>query len=113
MSIDDANEQVNEEERAILEQKKVNEEYKVWKKNSIYLYDTVISHALEWPTLTCQWFPDVERYVRVFKDARKLITAFLAKAIAHTDCYSAHIPQTTTKTTFKSRLSIYPTCQRS
>lgn len=39
----------------------INEEYKIWKKNSPFLYDLVVTHALEWPTLTCQWFPDVER----------------------------------------------------
>ncbi|WFC98420.1 Histone acetyltransferase type B subunit 2 [Malassezia yamatoensis] len=37
-----------------------NEEYKIWKKNSPFLYDMVITHALEWPTLTIQWFPDKE-----------------------------------------------------
>ncbi|GAA98754.1 uncharacterized protein L969DRAFT_95076 [Mixia osmundae IAM 14324] len=37
-----------------------NEEYKHWKKNSPLLYDLVITHALPWPTLTVQWFPDVE-----------------------------------------------------
>lgn len=40
--------------------KTINEEYKIWKKNAPYLYDTLITHALEWPTLTCQWFPDTE-----------------------------------------------------
>jgi len=30
------------------------------KKNAPYLYDLVITHALDWPTLTCQWFPDKE-----------------------------------------------------
>lgn len=33
------------------------EEYKVWKKNCPFLYDLVISHALEWPSLTVQWLP--------------------------------------------------------
>lgn len=32
----------------------------VWKKNSPFLYDMVITHALEWPTLTLQWMPDKE-----------------------------------------------------
>jgi hypothetical protein len=41
-------------------EKLINEEYKIWKKNSPFLYDLVITHALEWPTLTCQYFPDVE-----------------------------------------------------
>jgi len=39
----------------------INEEYKIWKRNSPFLYDLVVSHALEWPTLTCQWTPDKER----------------------------------------------------
>ncbi|KAI8084344.1 WD40-repeat-containing domain protein [Gilbertella persicaria] len=42
------------------QEKLINEEYKMWKKNSPFLYDLVITHALEWPSLTCQWFPDVE-----------------------------------------------------
>ena len=36
----------------------INEEYKVWKKNAHYLYDIFYSRALDWPTLTAQWFPD-------------------------------------------------------
>ncbi|RSH93356.1 Histone acetyltransferase type B subunit 2 [Saitozyma podzolica] len=39
----------------------VNEEYKIWKKNVPFLYDTVITHALTWPSLTCQWLPDREQ----------------------------------------------------
>ncbi|KAG2209105.1 hypothetical protein INT46_006269 [Mucor plumbeus] len=41
-------------------EKLINEEYKMWKKNSPFLYDLVVTHALEWPSLTCQWFPTVE-----------------------------------------------------
>ncbi|KAK5166510.1 Histone acetyltransferase type B subunit 2 [Saxophila tyrrhenica] len=37
----------------------INEEYKIWKKNSVFLYDIMYSRALEWPTLTTQWLPDV------------------------------------------------------
>ena len=33
-------------------------EYKAWKKNTPYLYDTVITHSLEWPSLTVEWMPD-------------------------------------------------------
>ncbi|KAI9314479.1 WD40-repeat-containing domain protein [Dichotomocladium elegans] len=43
-------------------EKIINEEYKTWKKNSPFLYDLLISHALEWPSLTCQWFPEVEKF---------------------------------------------------
>ena len=35
-----------------------NEEYKIWKKNTPFLYDLVMTHALEWPSLTVQWFPE-------------------------------------------------------
>ena len=40
------------------EQKLINEEYKLWKKNAPFLYDMILSTALDWPTLTTQWFPD-------------------------------------------------------
>eukprot|EP00239_Pterosperma_sp_CCMP1384_P000324 CAMPEP_0197850832 /NCGR_PEP_ID=MMETSP1438-20131217/16540_1 /TAXON_ID=1461541 /ORGANISM="Pterosperma sp., Strain CCMP1384" /LENGTH=188 /DNA_ID=CAMNT_0043464215 /DNA_START=427 /DNA_END=989 /DNA_ORIENTATION=+ len=38
----------------------VNEEYKIWKKNTPFLYDLVVTHALEWPSLTVEWLPDRE-----------------------------------------------------
>ncbi|KAI6244593.1 Histone acetyltransferase type B subunit 2 [Erysiphe necator] len=41
-----------------IQQKLINEEYKTWKKNSPFLYDMILSTALEWPSLTTQWFPD-------------------------------------------------------
>ena len=31
----------------------------IWKKNTPFLYDLVITHALEWPSLTAQWLPEV------------------------------------------------------
>ena len=34
------------------------EEYKIWKKNTPFLYDLVITHGLEWPSLTVNWFPE-------------------------------------------------------
>ena len=67
-----------------VEERLVNEEYKIWKKNTPFLYggrdegggagrppaspsppdaahplptDLVITHALEWPSLTAQWLP--------------------------------------------------------
>ncbi|ORY48532.1 WD40 repeat-like protein [Rhizoclosmatium globosum] len=49
------------EDRMVVEEKTINEEYKVWKKNSPFLYDLVVTHALEWPSLTVQWLPDIER----------------------------------------------------
>ena len=43
------------------DQTEINSEYKLWKKNTPFLYDLCMTHGLEWPSLTCQWFPDVER----------------------------------------------------
>ena len=43
-----------DDEVTSLEQQ-VNEEYKIWKKNTPFLYDLVLTHALEWPSLTLQW----------------------------------------------------------
>jgi histone-binding protein RBBP4 len=57
-------EELQEQERINAEEKQINEEYKIWKKNSPFLYDLIVTHALEWPTLTAQWFPDVEVYAR-------------------------------------------------
>lgn len=44
-----------------IEERLINEEYKIWKKNTPFLYDLVMTHALEWPSLTAQWLPDVTR----------------------------------------------------
>eukprot|EP00606_Chrysophyceae_sp_TOSAG23-5_P000618 GSChrysophyteH2.ASY1.ANO1.1501.1 assembled CDS len=34
-------------------------EYKAWKKNTPFLYDLVMTHSLEWPSLTVEWHSDV------------------------------------------------------
>lgn len=34
-------------------------EYKVWKKQSPFLYDVLLTRALEYPSLTVDWLPDV------------------------------------------------------
>ena len=52
-----------EREEEQMEEKIVNEEYKTWKKNAPFLYDMMLSTALEWPTLTTQWLPDKQEYV--------------------------------------------------
>jgi len=36
----------------------IDMEYKIWKKNSPFLYDLVMTHALSWPSLTTQWMPN-------------------------------------------------------
>ncbi|KAJ7897260.1 WD40 repeat-like protein [Mycena olivaceomarginata] len=50
-------EEIEDDLAAEEENKLINE---VGKKNAPYLYDIVITHALDWPSLTCQWFPDKE-----------------------------------------------------
>ena len=47
-------------------------EYKIWKKNTPFLYDLVITHALEWPSLTAQWLPEVTQ-VSKFKITFKML----------------------------------------
>lgn len=42
---------------AAFQEKLINEEYKIWKKNTPFLYDLVMTHALEWPSLSVQWLP--------------------------------------------------------
>ncbi|KAF6841735.1 chromatin assembly factor 1 subunit [Colletotrichum musicola] len=58
--VDDVDVDMMQEEDEDQEQRLINEEYKTWKKNSPFLYDMILSTALEWPTLTTQWFPDVK-----------------------------------------------------
>ena len=41
----------------VLEERLIDAEYKIWKKNTPFLYDFVLTHSLEWPSLTCQWLP--------------------------------------------------------
>jgi histone-binding protein RBBP4 len=48
----------HEQDQQELENKTINEEYKLWKKNSVFLYDMIYGRALEWPSLTAQWLPD-------------------------------------------------------
>ncbi|KAF8346856.1 WD40 repeat-like protein [Amanita rubescens] len=54
-------EDVEDDLAAEEENKLINELPPQRKKNAPYLYDVVITHALDWPSLTCQWFPDREQ----------------------------------------------------
>jgi len=53
----------DQQEEEQMQEKIINEEYKTWKKNAPFLYDLMLSTALEWPTLTTQWLPDKQEYV--------------------------------------------------
>ncbi|GMT00568.1 hypothetical protein PENTCL1PPCAC_22742, partial [Pristionchus entomophagus] len=55
------------------EDRVINEEYKIWKKNTPFLYDMVMTHALEWPSLTVQWLPDVVKNESVDYSVHRLI----------------------------------------
>lgn len=45
------------------EERQINDDYKIWKKNSAFLYDLIMTHALEWPSLTVQWLPSASKSV--------------------------------------------------
>ena len=55
------------------EERIINEEYKIWKKNTPFLYDMVMTHALEWPSLTVQWLPDVQKVTHFIFNTRLLV----------------------------------------
>jgi histone-binding protein RBBP4 len=61
-----------DDETTSLEQQ-INEEYKIWKKNTPFLYDLVLTHALEWPSLTLQWLPDSRKPPNKDYSVHKLI----------------------------------------
>jgi histone-binding protein RBBP4 len=42
----------------VLEERMIDAEYKIWKKNTPFLYNMVMTHSLEWPSLACQWLPN-------------------------------------------------------
>ena len=49
-----------EEDNEENEENVIHEEYKIWKKNSAFLYDLLVTHSLSWPSLTVEWFPSVD-----------------------------------------------------
>ncbi|KAI9807071.1 MAG: Histone acetyltransferase type B subunit 2 [Sarcosagium campestre] len=59
---DDVSMDEQQQEDGTMDAKIINEEYKTWKKNAPFLYDIMLSNALDWPTLTTQWFPDAQRH---------------------------------------------------
>lgn len=55
------------------EEIKICEEFKTWRKNVPYLYDMLLSHALTWPSLTVQWFPDAVRNEETESTVQRLL----------------------------------------
>lgn len=43
------------------QERRISEEFKIWRKNVPQLYDMLLSHVLTWPSLTVQWFPEAIR----------------------------------------------------
>ncbi|KAF7487692.1 Histone-binding protein RBBP4 [Sarcoptes scabiei] len=56
-----------------IEERIINEEYKIWKKNTPFLYDLVMTHALEWPSLTAQWLPKIQQLPNTDYSIHKII----------------------------------------
>eukprot|EP00386_Alphamonas_edax_P011372 GDKI01036072.1.p1 GENE.GDKI01036072.1~~GDKI01036072.1.p1 ORF type:complete len:521 (-),score=180.01 GDKI01036072.1:159-1721(-) len=54
---DNMKEKLEDKEEAMdeLDDKTILEEYKVWKKNTPFLYDMVMTTTLDWPTLSVNW----------------------------------------------------------
>lgn len=51
----------DEEVRREMEDVLRNEEFEIWKRTTPFLYDLVVSHILEWPSLTVEWLPGREK----------------------------------------------------
>ena len=52
---------------------RLTDAHRLWRKNAAFLYDMVITHALEWPSLTVQWLPDRESSPDKDYDVHKLL----------------------------------------
>ncbi|CAL0329652.1 unnamed protein product [Lupinus luteus] len=63
----------DEEMKAEAEARKINEDYKIWKKNTPFLYDLLITNVLEWPSLTVEWLPDREELPEKDCSVQKII----------------------------------------
>lgn len=46
-------------DKEAVEERVINEQYKIWKKNAPFLYDLLTTKTLERPSLTAQWLPDI------------------------------------------------------
>jgi hypothetical protein len=86
-------------------------EYKTWKKNAPFLYDMILSTALEWPTLTTQWLPDKQAYDVVIKFGNfELILLEYPTSPTLLIVFSLErTPQTTPKITFRLLMSNFQT----
>lgn len=90
------------DEPAEVDERVIGEEYKIWKKNSPFLYDCVITHALDWPSLTVDWLEGKtelrccevsdSKCVRLESTVERTVrTGFRARTTASTRWCLAHI----------------------
>jgi histone-binding protein RBBP4 len=56
-----------------MDQRIINEDYKIWKRNTPFLYDIVMTHALEWPSLTVSWLPDKQVHAAAGHSSQSLL----------------------------------------
>ncbi|KAF5401887.1 Chromatin assembly factor 1 subunit [Paragonimus heterotremus] len=76
----------------IVEERVINEEYKIWKRNTPFLYDMLMSHCLEWPSLTAQWLPSVERTDRDVSIHRLILGTHTSDEQNHLLIVTVHLP---------------------
>ncbi|KAI5189767.1 histone-binding protein RBBP4 [Nematocida sp. AWRm77] len=57
------------------EEMRTNREFKIWRKNIPKLYSMMVSHALEWPSLSVQMFPDAVRDEERETTSQKLLVS--------------------------------------
>lgn len=62
--------------RSEIERQKIEEEYKIWRKNVPHLYDMLYSTTLKHSTPFIQWFPHAQRVDNVKTVQRLLMTTF-------------------------------------
>ncbi|KAI8332014.1 histone-binding protein RBBP4 [Chlamydoabsidia padenii] len=86
------------------EQQQINEEYQLWKKTTPLLYDLVVTQNLTWPTLTCQWMPQLSKQGLLIgtntNDEETNYTQLLSVDIPQTE----HIPATVINSALKARI---------
>ncbi|KAI6203523.1 hypothetical protein M3Y94_00566900 [Aphelenchoides besseyi] len=55
------------------EERIINKEHEIWKGKCPFLYDLVMKQPLDWPSLTVQWLPDVQRSEQTREDTHRVI----------------------------------------
>ncbi|KAL5106027.1 Histone-binding protein RBBP4 [Taenia crassiceps] len=80
------------ESEDIIEERVINEEYKIWKRNTPFLYDMLMSHALEWPSLSAQWLPVVETTDEDYSIHRLILGTHTSDEQNHLLIATVHLP---------------------